>query len=243
MTGLTTGYRKGRPILRDVSFQVGPGEIVAVVGPNGSGKTTLFRALLGFLSPWSGEVLVGGQAPRDHRRVHGMGYLPETIAFPPGWSGMALLREGVRLSRVDGSPARDELAGAIRRTGLSAEELARSVDTLSKGMARRVAVAMILAGAPSPVLLDEPLTGLDAPSRVRMREEILQAAECGAAVLMASHDLDEVQRVAGRVVLLRDGVVDQVLEGRGVVAAARLEEMVLGTPLPPDPASPLEEST
>ena len=243
MAGLTTGYRRGRPILRDVSFQVNPGEIVAVVGPNGSGKTTLFRTLLGFLPPWSGDVLVGGHSPRHHLRVHGMGYLPETIAFPPGWSGMALLREGVRLSLVDGSRAQVELTGAIRRTGLSEEELSRSVDTLSKGMARRVAVAMILAGGPSPVLLDEPLTGLDAPSRVRMREEILRSAGCGAAVLMASHDLDEVQRVAGRVVLLRDGVVDRVLEGRGVVTTARLEEMVLGNPLAPDPASPPEEST
>lgn len=231
---MTVGYRTGKPVLKEVSFQVGPGEIAAIVGPNGSGKTTLFRVLMGFLRPWEGEVSVGGLAPAAYRRRSGLAFLPDSIAVPRGWSGLALLREGVRCSPVPVSERESELSWAVERTGLPLEVLSGAAEDLSKGMVRRVAVATILAGAPSPVLLDEPLTGLDAPSRVRLREEILTCARAGATVLMASHDLDEVQRVADRVVLLRNGVVEQLLEGRQTIFDAGLEGMVLGREGDPD---------
>jgi len=236
---LTVGYRKGRPVLQDVSFRVDPGEIAAIVGPNGSGKTTLFRVLMGFLTPWEGSVRLRGVAPAVHLRREGLAFLPDSIAVPPGWSGLALLREGVRRSRMPRGARAAELARAVKRTGLSVEALAGPADDLSKGMSRRVVAAMVLTGAPSPVLLDEPLTGLDAPSRVALRQEILECARGGATVLMASHDLDEVQRMATRVVLLRNGVVEEVLEGRRKVMDAGLERMVVGDMARP-PAAPGE---
>lgn len=236
------GYRKGHPVLRDVSFAVAPGEVAAIVGPNGSGKTTLFRALMGFLVPWTGSVRVGGVLPEVHRRSRGVAFLPDSIAVPPGWSGTALLREGVRRAGIPVAVRADELQRASARTGLPPEVLARPVEDLSKGMARRVVAAMILTGTPSPVLLDEPLTGLDAPSRVGLREEILACARGGAAVLLASHDLDEVQRMASRVVLLRGGRVEEVLEGRRSVVEAALERMVVGDPDPSAPPEPGERS-
>lgn len=222
------GYRRGTPVLKGVSFGVAPGEITAVVGPNGSGKTTLFRVLMGFLRPWEGAATVGGVAPALHRRRRGLAFLPDSLAAPRGWSGLAVLREGVALARIPRRERLLELHRAVERTGLSIEALSGAVEDLSKGMSRRVMAAMVLVGRPSPVLLDEPLTGLDAPSRVRLREEILQSARAGATVLMASHDLDEVQRIASRVVLLRDGTVEEVVEGRGPVRDAGLEDMVLG---------------
>lgn len=228
-------------MLREVSFQVAPGEIAAIVGPNGSGKTTLFRTLMGFLSPWEGSVRLDGVLPEIHVRRNGLAFLPDSIAVPPGWSGMALLREGMRRSGISPASRAGELARAVERTGLSREALAGPAEALSKGMSRRVVAAMVLAGSPSPVLLDEPLTGLDAPSRVGLREEILACARGGAAVLMASHDLDEVQRIASRVVLLRGGVVEDVLEGRRSVVEAGLERMVLGDPErrpPPEAGEP-----
>ena len=224
----TTGYRRGSPTLRGVSFAGSPGEIVAVVGPNGAGKTTLFRALLGFLRLWSGRIVVDGLDPSAYRRTRGVAYLPETIPFPPGWSGMALLREGVRVGTARGPHQREvELARAVARTALPEGELVRPAALLSKGMARRLGLAMVLPGSPSLLLLDEPMTGLDAPSRVRLREEVLAAARRGATIVLASHDLDEVVRVAHRVVLLRRGGVEQVLE-RGEVTGTNLEELVLG---------------
>lgn len=228
---LVAGYGRRPAVLHGVGFTCAPGEITAVVGPNGAGKTTLFRVLLGFLRPRTGRVELEGLEPVAFRRRRGVGFLPDAVAFPRGWTGMACLREGVRLAGIGGRDVPGALESAIRRTGLTRDELGRTPGALSKGMARRVALGVILAGSPRILLLDEPLTGLDAESRVRLREEILGAAAAGAAVVLASHELREVERMADRVVLLRGGRVERLLEGVAV-RSAPLEEMILGRPAP-----------
>lgn len=230
--GIVVGYRAGRPVLRDLSFRCDPGEILAVVGPNGAGKTTLFRALLGFLDPSAGRLGIGGMTPARFRRHRGFGFLPDSIAFPPGWSGIALLREAVRVAGVSQGEVELHLDRARTRTGLSARDLGGPWESLSKGMARRVGLAIVLVGDPPVLLLDEPMTGLDALSRVRLREEILGAAGRGAVVVLASHDLDEVERIAHRVVLLREGRGEGVLERSELVRGA-LEGLVTGRTPPP----------
>lgn len=233
--GVSVGYRKGRPVLRGLSFRCDPGQILAVVGPNGAGKTTLFRALLGFLEPSAGRLRFGGLTPGHFRRTRGFAFLPDSVAFPPGWSGISLLREGVRVAGVAHGEAAEHLGLAVARTGLSVRELSGPWEGLSKGMARRVGLAVALVGDPPVLLLDEPLTGLDAPSRVRLREEILHAAGRGAVVILASHDLDEVERIAHRAVLLRDGQGEGVLE-RIDLDRGGLEEWVTGQAVRPEGA-------
>jgi len=161
---------------------------------------------------------VGGLPPSGYRRRHGMGYLPETIAFPSGWTGEALLREGARLLSGRAGNPRELVEEAVQTTGLSRASLRVPLDTLSKGMARRVALALALQGRPDFLLLDEPLTGLDAPSRARLRGVILDAARLGASVVLASHDLDEVERVADRALLLVGGRVAASLGGTEITA-------------------------
>jgi Cu-processing system ATP-binding protein len=221
------GYHRRSPVLHDLTFRSGPGEVLSVVGANGAGKTTLFRTLLGFLRPSSGKVRVGGLPPALFRRRHGFAYLPDSLAFPSGWSGTALLREGVRIAGLPRGRGRGALDLAVDRTGLSTAELDGPWEALSKGMARRVGLALVLVGEPQVLLLDEPLTGLDAPSRVRLRDEILQAAARGAVVVLASHDLDEVERIAHRALLLRSGLLERVLERRELERGG-LEELVAG---------------
>lgn len=233
--GVSVGYRPGRPVLRDLSFRCDPGEILAVVGPNGAGKTTLFRALMGFLDPSAGRLRFGGVTPAHFRRTQGFAFLPDSVAFPPGWSGIALLREGVRVAGVPLGEAAEHLTRAVARTGLSERELSGPWEALSKGMARRVGLAVVLVGDPPVLLLDEPLTGLDAPSRVRLREEVLHAAARRAVVVLASHDLDEVERIAHRAVLLRDGRGEGVLE-RIDLQRGGLEEWVTGHAVRPEGA-------
>lgn len=201
--GLVAGYRRRPPALAGVTFRAEPGEVLVVVGPNGAGKTTLFRALLGFVLPLSGSIRLGDLPPGAFRRDRGVGYLPETPGFPPGWSGMAVLREAVRLCGVGDPAAAMEQAVAV--TGLSRGALLGDMESMSKGMARRVGVAAMMAGDPAILLLDEPLNGLDIRSRAALREEIRRRAERGATVLMASHELAEVERTADRVLVLREG--------------------------------------
>jgi ABC-type multidrug transport system ATPase subunit len=207
-----------------VSLQAGPGELTAVVGPNGAGKTTLFRVLLGFLTPWQGTVEACGSAPAELRRRRGIGYLPESVALPPGYTLGSLLEEGARLSGLRGDDARARIERALTRSDLS-DLWSRRLETFSKGMARRAALAYAGLGDPPLLLLDEPLSGLDARSRSSLRNTI-DAATRHATVIVTSHDLDEVRRTAAVVLVLSRGRVARRL-GASELADVDLERLVL----------------
>jgi ABC-2 type transport system ATP-binding protein len=227
ISDLSAAYRIGlRAVgaLTDISCEIDPGSVTAVIGPNGAGKTTLIRVLLGFLSPSKGAVTVGGITPDRYRRSHGVAYLPEAAALPAGWTVDALLREGARLSGLAGPAAERALATAWARSVFEPGE-GKRVQRLSKGLRRQLALAFALVGNPRLVLLDEPTSGLDAEARLRLRRTIGELAADGATIILCSHDLAEVERIAHRVIVLRGGRLAGLLEG-GVQAA--LEEIVVG---------------
>jgi ABC-type multidrug transport system ATPase subunit len=199
------GALRRRVVLDGVSLEAGPGQLTAVVGPNGAGKTTLFRVLLGFLTPWRGHVEACGLAPAELRRRQGIGYLPESVALPPGYTLGSLLEEGARLSGLRGDAATAGIERALSGSDL-ADVWSRRLDTFSKGMARRAALAYAGIAGPPLLLLDEPLSGLDARSRSALRETI-DAAARDATVIVTSHDLDEVKRTAAVVFVLSRGRV------------------------------------
>ena len=208
-----TGLRR-KVALRDVSFTAASGEVTALVGPNGAGKTTMFRVLAGFLRPRRGSCTVDGLDPGHYRVTRGIGYLPEDPAFPAGWTVRRFLARAVDLSFPPGdrSAALDHVIG---RSGLEAETLAKLVHRCSKGIRQRVALAWALAGEPRVVLLDEPFSGLDARARVDLRHQVRSARERGAAVLMASHDLAEVERLADKTLVLHRGELRGASEHNG----------------------------
>jgi ABC-type multidrug transport system ATPase subunit len=203
-SGVTVSYRRlwrRAPVLRDLSLQADPGSVTAVVGPNGIGKTTLFRVLLGFLPVTSGQVQLGGLPPEEYRRRHGVAYLPEWVVLPRGWTAVQLLKEGARLSRLRGPQEDEAISGAWERAGLTPGD-ARRAESLSKGIRRRLALAFALIGEPRVVFLDEPLSGLDTESRARLRRIVAEVRDRGGTVILASHDLGEVERMADQVIQL-----------------------------------------
>ncbi|HEU0053838.1 MAG TPA: ABC transporter ATP-binding protein, partial [Longimicrobium sp.] len=183
------------------------------VGPNGAGKSTLIRLLLGYLRPTAGRVTIGGAAPRAYIERHGVAYVPDTVAIPPTWTVEGALRAYAALGEVDDADARVERV--METTGL-AELAGRRVAALSKGSLQRLALAQALLGERKVMVLDEPATGLDPEWIVRLRTIVAEwrAADRERVVVMASHDLDEVERMTDRVAVLAAGKVREVIDLR-----------------------------
>jgi ABC-type multidrug transport system ATPase subunit len=207
-----------------VSLAVPRGSALAVVGPNGAGKTTLFGLVLGFLRPTAGAVTVAGIPARSYVREHGVGYLPERFGPPRQWRVRETLRGFARADGVAAAAADD----ALERWGLSADA-ERELGTLSRGLLQRVGLAQALLAPRALVVLDEPTEGLDPLWRVRLREAIQALRARGATVLIASHDLEEVERMCERAVLLQGGRVRETLD-TAATAAPALYRIALATP-------------
>ena len=196
-----------RVAVEDVSFELEPGQIFALLGPNGAGKTTTLRMLAGLIAPTSGSVRVGGEAmtPGAAPRLRGrIGFLTEA---PGLWDNLTVhdnLKVYAQLYGMrDAEEAVSEALALFEISDRSTDRTAR----LSKGLKQRVALARAIVHRPSIVLLDEPTAGLDPESARDVRELIVAMRSEGRAVLLCTHNLDEVERVADRVAVLRSRLV------------------------------------
>ena len=192
-------------VLSEITFLAQPGEVTAIVGPNGAGKTTLFRTLMGFLRLNSGHCVVGGLPPGEYRQAIGIGYQPEAVEFPAHWNARDLLGRGIGLSRIPHDQRPGAYRRAVTRTRFDERTLLRPARKYSKGMKRRLSLAYALIGEPAVILLDEPFSGLDPLARRALRKEIEGARTRGAAVVLASHELAEIERLANRAFILEKG--------------------------------------
>jgi ABC-type Mn2+/Zn2+ transport system ATPase subunit len=187
--GLSGGYVPGRTALEDVSFSLDAGQIAGALGPNGGGKTTLFRALLGELPYRRGAVELDGRPA----------YVPQTdrarLDFPVSARDVALMGAYgrtpffKRIGRADHAAAE----AALDRVGLTDRAGAR-FGTLSGGQRQRVLIARALVQDARVLLLDEPLTGVDAPSARRIEAVLRELRDEGRALLVATHDVEQARR-------------------------------------------------
>jgi ABC-type multidrug transport system ATPase subunit len=209
------GRRGGAPdVLHDVSAHVPRCAVWAIVGPNGAGKSTLLSIVLGFIRPSSGSVRIDGQAPRDFVRDRGASYLPERFALPSAWT----VRDALQLfAQLDGREAR-----VARTVDVLALEpmLTQRIGALSRGMLQRLALAQAILTRREVVVLDEPTEGLDPIWRIRLRDAIRTLRDDGATILVASHDLTEIERIADRALVLDRGAVRTVLDTQTAEDAA-----------------------
>jgi ABC-2 type transport system ATP-binding protein len=206
-----------RVAVDDVSFTVEAGEIFALLGPNGAGKTTTLRMLAGLIAPTAGTVRVDGR----------IGFLTEA---PGLWDRLSVWTNLHVYARLQGAARPD----AAVKEALAICDLEGRADEpaaqLSKGLKQRVALARTLLHRPSVLLLDEPTSGLDPESARDVRELILKLRGEGRAVLLSTHNLDEVERVADRVAVLRSRLValDTPSALRSRLFGARLRIVVEG---------------
>lgn len=200
-TKISRAYRHGRNVVDDVSFTVGSGEVVGLLGRNGAGKTTLLRMAMGMIRPHHGSVRVFGLDPvadglQVKRRV---GYVSEDQMLP----ARASVGEVVDLHRALFPDWDDRLAvELLEKFDLTPRP---RIMSLSKGQARQVALVCAVAHRPELLILDEPGGGLDSVARREFLEAAVRLlAESGTAILFSSHHMNDVERLAGRVILLHE---------------------------------------
>lgn len=226
LRGLTKFYGRQRGI-EGLTFDVAPGEAFGFLGPNGAGKTTAIRVLLGLLRPTSGNALVlGADAWTDCRIRSRVGYLPGSLALYKSMTVHAYLTFMMRMRDADCSV---EAASLCERLAL---DPSRRIHDLSKGNRQKVGVVQAFMHSPDVLILDEPTSGLD-PLVQRGFEEILREHRSrGAAVLLSSHVLSEVEHLAEQVAIIDHGRLVVVEHIRDLKArAVRTLDLDFGTPV------------
>ncbi len=213
----------------DVSFTARRGEVTGYLGPNGSGKSTTMKMITGLIAPSAGEILFEGQPIRRDLIAHKrrMGYVPEEPYLYAHLSGLEYLAMVAQLRDLPAKPAAERIDGLLRLLSLHGDRHS-PLSSYSKGMRQKVLLAAAILHNPDLLLLDEPFSGLDVATALVMRSLIQELAARGKVVLFSSHELEIVERVCSRVVILHRGKVvadDSIERLRTLMSLPTLEDI------------------
>lgn len=197
--------------LAEFSMEMRRGEVFGIAGPNGAGKSTLISLILGFLRPTSGQITINGLAPRAYVESQGVGYLTELVNLPPRWKVPHTLARMASLSGIATATRGVLVQGMMTRLGLE-EHSNKQVRQLSKGNLQRLGLGQALLGDFEIVVLDEPTHGLDPLWTQRFRDVVADLRHPDRVVVIASHNLDELELLADRVAILNHGRLQRIVE-------------------------------
>lgn len=183
-----------------VDLKIAQGECVALAGHNGAGKSTLIKMMLGIIQPSEGSIYINGYAPNHYEARQQIGYLPETVSLYPSLSALETLNFFGQLKKINHFDAKALLASV----GL-ADVMHKRVQTFSKGMRQRLALAQSLLGEPKLLFFDEPTTGLDPASRQQFYEILAQLRQQGVSILLSTHALAELVGQTDRIIIMKHG--------------------------------------
>jgi ABC-2 type transport system ATP-binding protein len=202
VNNLTKSYT-GKPAVQDLSFTLDPGEILGLIGPNGAGKTTTIRMMMDIIQPDSGRVTIFGHAPGEATKAK-LGYLPEERGL---YKKLTVIETITYLASLKGMPQRAIQARAdalLEQTGMLAHKKKR-IEELSKGMAQIIQLVVTVLHDPELVILDEPFTGLDPVNTERVKDLLIDLRAQGKAVILSTHQMNQVEAVCDRVLMVNDG--------------------------------------
>lgn len=203
------------PAVDNISFAAHPGEVTGYLGANGSGKSTTMKMITGLIEMDSGAILFEGRPIHDDMKAfkRRMGYVPEEPHLYTHLSGAEYLTMVAQLRNLPAKESSNQIDGLLRLFSLYDDRHA-SISGYSKGMRQKVLVAAALLHNPQLVLLDEPFSGLDVGSSLILRSLIQELAARGKVILFSSHELDTVERISSRIVILHRGklVADDSIE-------------------------------
>jgi len=222
LRGVSKTYRPmlGRSVraVEDVTLDVGAGEVLGIAGPNGAGKTTILALLLGFLRPTRGTLAIDGMEPRAYVERHGVSYVPELMALPMHWTAQSALTRLAVLAGVPGDRVKAEVDRVVETLAIG-EHRRKRLKALSKGNFQRLGLAQALLTETRVVIFDEPTHGLDPVWTLRFRDIVARLKRADRAIVIASHNLDELERLADRVAIMDKGRIQRVVSV-GVAPAA-----------------------
>jgi ABC-2 type transport system ATP-binding protein len=220
-------------VIHDLSFEVHAGETFGFLGSNGSGKTTTLRALLGIYQPTAGTLHIGGKAfePRDGARL---GYLPEERGLYKKESVLDVMVYFGMLKGLSRQEATTRSRAYLDRVSL-ADKATTRVDKLSSGQQQKIQLGVTIMNDPELLILDEPTQGFDPVNRRLLMDIIEEQKRAGATVIMVTHQMEEVERLCDRVILLKDGVAEAygTIEDVQDLYGATIIRIQHSGPLPP----------
>lgn len=207
---------RGRRVeaLAGLTLSIPRGEVFGIAGPNGAGKSTMLSILLGYLHPSGGQARLDGLGPRQYVERTGVSYLTELISIPPRWVLESALFRYAALSNLPGNLARERVRQAIDTLGLE-EHRKKQVRQLSKGNLQRLGIAQALLADSDLVIFDEPTHGLDPVWTQRFREIVSDLRRPSRTIIIASHNLDELERLTDRVAILSQGRLQRIVASGG----------------------------
>jgi ABC-2 type transport system ATP-binding protein len=203
---IAEGIRKrygNKSALNGVSLKAEKGKITAILGPNGAGKTTLIRIILGLIFPDDGEVRILDEDPfKDKSIFKKIGYIQELPNLPPFLTGREVLEFSAKIKGVDKS----EIPKLLEMVGMT-ENADKKIAKYSKGMIQRIAIAEAMLGNPEVLIMDEPNMGTDPVLITNFRNMVKNIAKDGRTVLMTSHEMEDVKKIADKVYFIFKGSV------------------------------------
>jgi ABC-2 type transport system ATP-binding protein len=209
------------PVLKGINLTVFPGQIIGYIGPSGAGKSTTVKLLTGLLSDYSGTILINGNSLKDHvletKKI--MGYVPENAELYELLTPMEFLRFTGIFYGMEERAVEVRALRMLEALGLAGYEHQR-MDTFSKGMKQRVLLTSGLLHDPQIIILDEPLSGLDANAVILVKEILVKLKEAGKTIFYCSHMMDVVERISDRIILIQSGEI---------IANGTIEELRKGT--------------
>jgi len=197
-----------KQVLRGINLEVNPGQVLGYIGPNGAGKSTTVKILCGLISDYTGTVLVQGHdvkaEPLEAKKR--IGYIPEMAELYDVLTPTEFLHFMGELYGLDADVCARRIVRIMAAFGMEAN-LHQRLDTFSKGMRQKVLLASGLLHNPDIIILDEPLSGLDANSVILVKELINKLAKDGKTIFYCSHMMDIVEKVSHRIILIDNGVI------------------------------------
>lgn len=197
-----------KSVLKGIDLDIYPGQVIGYIGPNGAGKSTTVKILCGLISDYQGQVFVKGMELKENALAvkSNIGYIPELAELYDVLTPAEFLTLMAELYSLDATVAQERMGKMLAAFGLQGNMNDR-MDTFSKGMKQKVLITSGLLHNPDIIILDEPLSGLDANSVIIIKELISKLAKEGKTIFYCSHMMDVVEKVSDRIVLIDGGTV------------------------------------